>query len=151
MVSGAYLAVDPLHLDDVCTRLKRLPTVAGVTLHDNMIEAFEKTTKEYMVVFAVILVGFAVVIVVGVVYNCGRIALAERERELARAHREITRLNDERPITVVDQLDRINERMIVTVDQDAAIQAGMLHLSRLDETIDQISKTNADYFMPGNS
>ena len=36
-------------------------------------------------------------------------------------------------------------------DQDAAIQAGMLHLSRLDETIDQISKTNADYFMPANS
>jgi DNA-binding GntR family transcriptional regulator len=36
-------------------------------------------------------------------------------------------------------------------DQDAAIKAGMLHLSRLDESIDQISKTNADYFMPGNS
>lgn len=34
-------------------------------------------------------------------------------------------------------------------DPDAAIKAGMLHLSRLDETIDQISRTNADYFMPG--
>ncbi len=33
-------------------------------------------------------------------------------------------------------------------DSDAAIRAGMLHLSRLDETIDRISQTNADYFMP---
>ncbi|MFK7871067.1 MAG: GntR family transcriptional regulator [Roseobacter sp.] len=31
---------------------------------------------------------------------------------------------------------------------EAAIEAGMLHLSRLDETIDRISVTNADYFMP---
>lgn len=31
---------------------------------------------------------------------------------------------------------------------EAAIEAGMLHLSRLDETIDRISETNADYFMP---
>ena len=34
-------------------------------------------------------------------------------------------------------------------DPDAAIKAGMLHLSRLDETIDRISRTNADYFIPG--
>ncbi|MEP2031469.1 MAG: GntR family transcriptional regulator [Paracoccaceae bacterium] len=36
-------------------------------------------------------------------------------------------------------------------DVEAATKAGMLHLSRLDETIDQISATNADYFMPESS
>ncbi|QJF50259.1 GntR family transcriptional regulator [Roseobacter ponti] len=36
-------------------------------------------------------------------------------------------------------------------DADVAIKAGMLHLSRLDETISRISETNADYFMPENA
>ncbi|MEL6104073.1 MAG: GntR family transcriptional regulator [Pseudomonadota bacterium] len=33
-------------------------------------------------------------------------------------------------------------------DPTAAIKAGVHHLSRLDETIDQISASNANYFMP---
>ncbi|MEM8655164.1 MAG: GntR family transcriptional regulator [Pseudomonadota bacterium] len=33
-------------------------------------------------------------------------------------------------------------------DAEAAVAACTLHLSRLNETIDQISATNADYFMP---
>jgi DNA-binding GntR family transcriptional regulator len=33
-------------------------------------------------------------------------------------------------------------------DSIKAIEAGMLHLSRLDETIEQISSTNANYFDP---
>ncbi|MEM5477463.1 GntR family transcriptional regulator [Pacificibacter sp. AS14] len=33
-------------------------------------------------------------------------------------------------------------------DPIKAIEAGMLHLSRLDETIEQISSTNANYFEP---
>ena len=36
-------------------------------------------------------------------------------------------------------------------DAEAAVKAGMFHLSRLDKTIDQISTTNANYFMPDNS
>jgi len=36
-------------------------------------------------------------------------------------------------------------------DPEAAVKAGMFHLSRLDKTIDQISATNANYFMPENS
>lgn len=82
-ISGAYLVVDPAQLDVLCEELKSVPYVAGVGLHDAMVESFEKTSKEYLFVFSVVLVGFAMVIVVGVVYNSGRIALAERERELA--------------------------------------------------------------------
>ncbi|MEM7488151.1 MAG: GntR family transcriptional regulator [Pseudomonadota bacterium] len=33
-------------------------------------------------------------------------------------------------------------------DPERAAAAGMIHLSRLDETIDAIAKTNADYFEP---
>lgn len=33
-------------------------------------------------------------------------------------------------------------------DEDRAVKAGMLHLSRLDATIEAISKTNANYFEP---
>lgn len=37
---------------------------------------------------------------------------------------------------------------VIAHDPDAAIAIGMKHLSRLDETIMQISKTNANYFEP---
>lgn len=37
---------------------------------------------------------------------------------------------------------------IKRLDPTAAIDAGVKHLSRLDETITQISQTNADYFVP---
>ncbi|WP_299046575.1 GntR family transcriptional regulator [uncultured Tateyamaria sp.] len=36
-------------------------------------------------------------------------------------------------------------------DAGAAIQVGVHHLSRLDETINQISQTNADYFVPDDT
>lgn len=82
-ISGAYLLVDPDRVEDLSRSLKQVPYVASVTLHEAMVESFEATSKEYLQLFSVVLVGFAVVIVVGVVYNSGRIALAERERELA--------------------------------------------------------------------
>jgi putative ABC transport system permease protein len=82
-ISGAYLVVDPAHVDELCKSLKSVPFVAGVGMHDAMVQSFEKTSKEYLFFFSIVLVGFAMVIVVGVVYNSGRIALAERERELA--------------------------------------------------------------------
>ncbi len=82
-ISGAYLVVDSARIDELCRALKKVPSVASVGLHEAMVESFEKTSKEYLSLFSFVLVGFAVVIVVGVVYNSGRIALAERERELA--------------------------------------------------------------------
>lgn len=36
-------------------------------------------------------------------------------------------------------------------DAERAVEAGMLHLSRLDETIGRISATNANYFEPGDA
>lgn len=36
-------------------------------------------------------------------------------------------------------------------DAEAAVQAGVRHLSRLDQTIQEISTTNANYFAPGET
>jgi putative ABC transport system permease protein len=83
LVSGAFLSVDPRAEHEVFARLKALPRVAGVTLTSAMVKSFRDTTAEYLLFFSGILVFFAVVIAAGVVYNAARIALAERERELA--------------------------------------------------------------------
>ncbi|MGP6089606.1 GntR family transcriptional regulator [Antarctobacter jejuensis] len=40
---------------------------------------------------------------------------------------------------------------IIDGDEDRAVAAGMLHLSRLDATIEAISETNANYFEPENT
>jgi DNA-binding GntR family transcriptional regulator len=37
-------------------------------------------------------------------------------------------------------------RAVKAGDAEAAVKAGMLHLSRLDATIEAISETNANYF-----
>ncbi len=82
-ISGARLEVDKTRLEDVCQKLADEPQVSGVARLDDTVKTFEGTSRKYLVVFAVILVLFAGVIVVGLVYNSGRVALAERERELA--------------------------------------------------------------------
>lgn len=83
LVSGAYVAIDEARSAELLAALKTMPAVAGVTMHSALVESFEQTSQQYLRVFSVILVAFAVVIVAAVVYNSGRIALAERERELA--------------------------------------------------------------------
>lgn len=37
---------------------------------------------------------------------------------------------------------------VIAGDEEAAVKAGMLHLSRLDSTIEAIARTNASYFDP---
>jgi putative ABC transport system permease protein len=82
-VSGAYLAVDPLHLDRLYTLLKRTPAVAGVSVRATAIARFEETISGSMGIFTTVLVIFACIIAFGVIYNAARIALSERDRELA--------------------------------------------------------------------
>lgn len=82
-MSAVMTSVDPQSQDEVFTRLKRMPAVAGVTLHETAIKAFTETSMKYMLVMTAILSMFASVIAVGVVYNGARVALSERSRELA--------------------------------------------------------------------
>jgi putative ABC transport system permease protein len=82
-ISGAYLAVDALQLDRLYTLLKRTPAVAGVSVRARAIARFEETIAGSLGIFTTVLVIFACIIAFGVIYNAARIALSERDRELA--------------------------------------------------------------------
>jgi putative ABC transport system permease protein len=82
-VSGAYLAVDPTKSEQLYHQLKQTPAVEGVTFRDAMLQSFEEISGQNMKVMTAILVSFAGIITFSVVYNSARIALSERERELA--------------------------------------------------------------------
>jgi putative ABC transport system permease protein len=82
-VSGAFLRVDPARAESLNQELKRMPAVAGTASRLAMLESFESTLAQSLGIFTTVLVLFASVIAVAVVYNAARIALSERARELA--------------------------------------------------------------------
>ncbi|MEM9091468.1 MAG: FtsX-like permease family protein [Cyanobacteria bacterium P01_F01_bin.53] len=82
-ISGAYLMVDKQQQPQLYQVLKRTPAVASVALRETVIQQFEEIIGQSMAGFNQVLVGFASVIAFGVVYNATRIALSERNRELA--------------------------------------------------------------------
>ncbi len=81
--SSALLRVDPHFRDGVFERLKGVPWVAAVSYPGSAREQFEGQSGEIMRVYTLILALFASVIAVGVVYNNARIALSQRNRDLA--------------------------------------------------------------------
>jgi putative ABC transport system permease protein len=83
LVSGAYLAVDPGSTGELNRHLLRMPRVAGVALAEATRRSVERMLDDSLLWFTALLTFFAVLIAVGVVYNGARLALAERERELA--------------------------------------------------------------------
>ena len=82
-MSGAWLQVDDRKAEDLYRLLKETPAVAGVSLRETMVQSFEETIAQSMGATTTILVTFACVIAIGVIYNGARIALSERGRELA--------------------------------------------------------------------
>lgn len=82
-VSGAYLAVDANQAARLFARLKEIPAIANVTTRAAALKSFEEISGTNLRVFTTVLVVFACVIGVSVIYNAARIALSERERELA--------------------------------------------------------------------
>ncbi|HEU4452369.1 MAG TPA: ABC transporter permease [Longimicrobium sp.] len=82
-VSGAYLRVDPRRYLEVHAELKRMPAVAGVTSRSAMLSGFEENIGRSLSITTTLMVTFATIIAVGVIYNGARIALSERGRELA--------------------------------------------------------------------
>jgi putative ABC transport system permease protein len=82
-ISGAYLAVDRARLDELYARLKALPAVGSVVIREAALDSFERTLADVLLFFTAMLVAFATVISIGMVYNAARIGLAERARELA--------------------------------------------------------------------
>lgn len=83
VISGAYLMMDPNREDEIYSRLKRMPAIAGVGLPGVILKSFNETFARTIGTFTFVLVLFSSAIVFGVVYNAARIALSERGRELA--------------------------------------------------------------------
>ncbi|HEY3448949.1 MAG TPA: ABC transporter permease [Myxococcales bacterium] len=83
LFSGAFLSVDSAAEADLFRRLRAMPKVAGVTQQRLALASFQEFSAQMVLLMAGVLVAFAAAIAVGIVYSSGRIALAERERELA--------------------------------------------------------------------
>jgi putative ABC transport system permease protein len=83
LLSGAYLGVDPAHIDELYRYLKATPIIAGVSLRTAARNGLEETIGETMGIVTLFNTGFSALIVFGVIYNNARISLAERSRDLA--------------------------------------------------------------------
>ena len=82
-VSGAYLAVDSRHYQQVYQDLDDMPRVAGIVIRTSAIRSFYQTMEDTILFFSFISALLGGIIAFGVVYNSARIALSERDRELA--------------------------------------------------------------------
>ncbi len=82
-LSGVLLQIDARYEEQLTRALQRRPRVASIVSQDRVIASFYETSGQTMLTFAFILTLFAGGIAFGVVYNSARIALAERDRELA--------------------------------------------------------------------
>jgi putative ABC transport system permease protein len=83
LASGAWLAADEAALPALYDALRERPAVLRATALQEARASMEETFSANMLVFTLILTGFAGAIAFGVVYNTARIALEERARELA--------------------------------------------------------------------
>jgi putative ABC transport system permease protein len=82
-LSGAYLAVDERERGAVYRALKGMPRIAGIVEQAAAIRAFYDTLAQSVLFFTLIANLLGATIAFGVVYNSMRIALSERNRELA--------------------------------------------------------------------
>jgi putative ABC transport system permease protein len=81
--NGAFMMVDSPSIPTLYAALKQTPAVSAVSIPEVALASFNDTIAKTMNVSTVILVGFAVIIALGMVYNGARIALSERGHELA--------------------------------------------------------------------
>jgi putative ABC transport system permease protein len=82
-VSGAYLRLDAQQQSSLYRLLKTVPAISSVTLREATLQSFMETVAENMRISTRVLVLFACVIAIGVVYNSARLALSEHALELA--------------------------------------------------------------------
>lgn len=83
VISGAYLKVDEPDQKLAYSKLKNMPRIAGVVEQKSAIQGFYDTMNDTILFFTFISTLLGASIAFGVVYNSMRIALSERNRELA--------------------------------------------------------------------
>ena len=82
-MTGATLLLDTNHSAMVYKKLKQIPAVVGLNIVSVLRQVFEDIMAENLLKMVGVNLLFACFISVGVIYNTARIALGERERELA--------------------------------------------------------------------
>jgi putative ABC transport system permease protein len=82
-ISGVYMTADGPARPRILEELKGMPRVAGASMRENALKNFYEIMARQTLIFAFINTILAATIAVGVVYNTARIALSERNRELA--------------------------------------------------------------------
>ena len=81
--SGAFLMVDEPAIPRLYAQLKQTPAVNAVSIPQAALASFKDTIARTINTSTAIIIGFSVVIALGMVYNGARIALSERGHELA--------------------------------------------------------------------
>ena len=82
-ISGAFLMTDARYEREITRRLQDRPRVAAIVSQERAIQSFLETSAASLLAFTTVLSVFAAIIAFGVIYNSVRIALSERDRELA--------------------------------------------------------------------
>lgn len=82
-INGAYLTVDNARWSDFMRQIKDTPRASIVLIKKEQLAAFRKTTGQMVNTLRTFYFVLAVIVAFGVVYNSARIALSERNRDLA--------------------------------------------------------------------
>jgi putative ABC transport system permease protein len=82
-VTGAFLTIDQNRAQEIYTKLKDMPTVAGVSLKSQAEGALQKQMDTGAGAIRYVMGAITFLITFGIVYNAARIAYAERSRDLA--------------------------------------------------------------------
>jgi len=82
-INGAYLTVDSRRWSDFMREIKDTPRASIVLIKREQLGAFRKTTGQMVNTLRAFYFVLAVIVAFGVVYNSARIALSERNRDLA--------------------------------------------------------------------
>ena len=82
-ISGVFLMIDEQYESELIQALQDRPRIAGIVSKESVMAGFMDTAADSLLAMTYILSLFAGVIAWGVVYNSMRIALSERDRELA--------------------------------------------------------------------
>lgn len=77
------LVVDSQHYESLYNAVKESPAITALMTKQSLLDAFNETVAESMLVFMLIFIVLSSILVFGVTYNMIRISLSERGRELA--------------------------------------------------------------------
>jgi putative ABC transport system permease protein len=82
-INAVYLDIDERHSARIYHALDDMPRVSGTVVRETAIRSFHQTMEETILFFSFVTAILGACIAFGVVYNSARIALSERDRELA--------------------------------------------------------------------